>query len=66
MWSKFYFNKKHYSYSKAILIGLPTLINSMIKLFYYFVTHNKFKKKTINYSFLNVIYKTELNYERKE
>ena len=55
MWSKFYFNKKHYSYSKAILIGLPTLINSMIKLFYYFVTHNKFKKKIYTMRFLGLI-----------
>ena len=55
MWSKFYFNKKHYSYSKAILIGLPTLINSMIKLFYYFVTHNKFKKKVYTMRFLGLI-----------
>ena len=55
MWSKFYFNKKHYSYSKAILIGLPTLINSMIKLFYYFITHNKFKKKIYTMRFLGLI-----------
>ena len=55
MWSKFYFNKKHYSYSKAILIGLPTLINSVIKLFYYFVTHNKFKKKIYTMRFLGLI-----------
>ena len=55
MWSKFYFNKKHYSYSKAILIGFPTLINSMIKLFYYFLTHNKFKKKIYTMRFLGLI-----------
>ena len=55
MWSKFYFNKKHYSYSKAILIGLPTLINSMIKLSYYFVTHNKLKKKIYTMRFLGLI-----------
>jgi N-acetylglucosaminyl-diphospho-decaprenol L-rhamnosyltransferase len=55
MWSKFYFNKKHYGYSKAILIGFPTLINSMIKLFYYFLTHNKFKKKIYIMRFLGLI-----------
>ena len=55
MWSKFYFNKKHYSYSKAILIGLPSLINSMIKLFYYFITHNKLKKKIYTMRFLGLI-----------
>ena len=55
MWSKFYFNKKHYSYSKAIFIGLPTLINSIIKLFYYFITHNKFKTKVYTMRFLGLI-----------
>ena len=45
LWSKFYFNKKHYGYPKAFLMSLPTLINSMVKFFYYFITHNKFKKK---------------------
>ena len=55
MWSKFYFNKKHYGHSKAILIGFPTLINSMIKLFYYFLTHNKFKKKIYIMRFLGLI-----------
>ena len=55
MWSKFYFNKKHYSYSKAILICFPILINSMIKLFYYFATRNKFKKKIYTMRFLGLI-----------
>ena len=55
IWSKFYFNKKHYGHSKAILIGFPTLINSMIKLFYYFLTHNKFKKKIYTMRFLGLI-----------
>ena len=55
MWSKFYFNKKHYGHSKAILTGFPTLINSMIKLFYYFLTHNKFKKKIYTMRFLGLI-----------
>ena len=45
MWSKFYFNKKHYGYLKALLISLPTLISSMFRFFYYFATHNNFKKK---------------------
>ena len=33
MWSKFYFNKKHYGYSMALLIVFPSLITSMIKFF---------------------------------
>ena len=45
MWSKFYFNKKHYGYLKAFLASLPILVTSTIKIFYYFITNNKFKKK---------------------
>jgi len=55
MWSKFYFNKKHYGYSKAFLMNLPTLITSMVKFIYYFVTHNKFKKKIYIMRFLGLL-----------
>jgi len=55
MWSKFYFNKKHYGYPKAFLINLPTLITSMVKIFYYFLTHNKFKKKIYTMRFLGLL-----------
>ena len=55
MWSKFYFNKKHYGYSKALIISLPTLIASIIKFFYYFSTHNKFKKKIYIMRFLGLL-----------
>jgi GT2 family glycosyltransferase len=54
MWSKFYFNKKHYGYPKALIISFPTLITSMIKFFYYFATHNKFKKKIYIMRFLGL------------
>ena len=55
MWSKFYFNKKHYGYSMALLIVFPSLITSMIKFFYYFVTGNKFKKKIYIMRFLGLL-----------
>ena len=55
MWSKFYFNKKHYGYSKALLIGFPSIITSMFKFFYYFVTCNKFKKKIYIMRFLGLL-----------
>ena len=54
MWSKFYFNKKHYGYSMALLIVFPSIITSMIKFFYYFVTSNKFKKKIYIMRFLGL------------
>ena len=55
MWSKFYFNKKHYGYSMALLIAFPSIITSMIKFFYYFVTSNKFKKKIYIMRFLGLL-----------
>ena len=55
MWSKFYFNKKHYGYSKALLKSLPTLITSIIKFFYYFLICNKFKRKIYIMRFLGLI-----------
>jgi N-acetylglucosaminyl-diphospho-decaprenol L-rhamnosyltransferase len=55
MWSKFYFNKKHYGYLKAFLMSFPSLISSTIKLFYYFVTNNKLKKKIYIMRFLGLL-----------
>tara|TARA_B110000090_G_scaffold103958_1_gene116720 strand:- start:548 stop:1411 length:864 start_codon:yes stop_codon:yes gene_type:complete len=55
MWSKFYFNKKHYGYLKAFLIGLPILTTSIIRLFYYLLTNKKFKKKIYIMRFLGLI-----------
>jgi GT2 family glycosyltransferase len=55
MWSKFYFNKKHYGFPKALLKSLPTLITSIIKFFYYFLICNKFKRKIYVMRFLGLI-----------
>ena len=45
MWSKFYFNKKHYGYFFATIKILNNLISAKIKFFYYFITFNNSKKK---------------------
>ena len=45
IWSKFYFNKKHFSYSKAFLDGLPKFMSSLMKYFFYLLTKNEIKKK---------------------
>ena len=45
IWSKFYFNKKHFGYSKAFQNGLPKFISSLIKYFFYLLIKNKNKKK---------------------
>ena len=45
MWSKFYFNKKHYGYLNATFKILSNLISAKIKFFYYLVTLNNHKRK---------------------
>ena len=45
IWSKFYFNKKHFGYSIAFLDGFPKFIASVTKYFFYLLTKNKIKKK---------------------
>ena len=45
MWSKFYYNKKHYGYFKALIKILNNLISSNIKYIYYLLKFNSFKKK---------------------
>ena len=45
MWSKFYYNKKHYGYLFALLKTSKNLIISKIKFLYYWITFNEYKKK---------------------
>ena len=47
IWSKFYFNKKHYGYPVAFLKGFPKLFTSLVKYFFYSLINNKVKKKFI-------------------
>ena len=47
MWSKFYYNKKHYGYLKGILATIPNLLNSFLKVMFYLIVFNK-KKIIIN------------------
>ena len=44
-WSKFYFQRKHYSYIFALIINLPIFVRSLIKSIYYKINHNKRVKK---------------------
>ena len=46
VWSKFYFNKKHYGFLNSLLTSLPTFFSAVIKYFFYFL-FNKKKKKFI-------------------
>ena len=55
MWSKFYFNKKHYGYLKAFSLTFLTLLSSIARIFYYIVTFNEYKKKIYTMRFLGLI-----------
>ena len=45
IWSKFYFNKKHFSYTKAFIDGFPKFFLGLIKYCYYSLVRNKKKQK---------------------
>ena len=45
MWSKFYFNKKHYGYIKAFVNIFHNLISAKIKFFYFLITFNNNKRR---------------------
>ena len=44
MWSKFYFNKKHYGYLSSLIKTFPNLISSLIKIMIYSLINNERKK----------------------
>jgi len=45
MWSKFYFNKKNFSFVKAMIECLPNFTSSIFKFLFYFFINSTFKKK---------------------
>ena len=45
IWSKFYFNKKHFGFFKAIIECFPNYISSILKFLFYTLINNNFKKK---------------------
>jgi N-acetylglucosaminyl-diphospho-decaprenol L-rhamnosyltransferase len=55
MWSKFYFNKKHYGYVNSFLKIFPALVSSQFKYIYYFIIFKKHEKKIYKMRFLGII-----------
>ena len=45
IWSKFYFNKKHFGFFKAIIECFPNYISSILKFLFYTLINNNFEKK---------------------
>ena len=44
IWSKFYYNKKHYGFLAALIKGSPIFLSASLKVIFYFVINNKTKK----------------------
>ena len=55
MWSLFYFNKKHYGYLNALILILPKLLSSIIKMLFYFLILNKQNKEIYSKRFSGII-----------
>ena len=45
MWSKFYFNKKHYGINQALIKSSLNFLSSLVKYFFYSAIFNQYKKK---------------------
>ncbi len=55
MWSKFYFNKKHYGYLNAIFKILLNFLSAQFKYIYYLITLNHYKRKIYQMRILGLI-----------
>ena len=55
MWSKFYFNKKHYGFFQAFFSILPSFISSIIKIFIFTLLFNKQKRKIYQFRFSGIL-----------
>ena len=55
MWSKFYFNKKHYGYPIALIKTFSNFLSSIFKYSYYSLLFNKHKKNIYKMRFLGLI-----------
>ena len=67
MWSKFYFNKKHYGYIFALFNGLPNFISSFLKFLVYLILNDKRKNIYLNRSkgFINAFLGKSSSYRPK-
>ena len=55
MWSTFYFYKKHYGYSIAMIKILPKLFSSSIKFVIFFITFQKYKSEIYKHRLSGII-----------
>ena len=55
MWSKFYFNKKHYGYFYSLLSVSGNFFSSILKIFFYTFVLNHKKRKIYSQRFLGLV-----------
>ena len=55
MWSKFYFNKKHYGYLYSFIILSPSLMSSILKFILFKIVRNKKKEIIYRMRFLGLL-----------
>jgi len=55
MWSKFYFNKKHYGFFNAVMSVSRNFFSAQFKYIYYLITFNAFKKNIYKMRFLGLV-----------
>jgi len=55
MWSKFYFNKKHYGYFYSLLFSINNFFSALIKFFFYSVTFRNYKRKIYQMRLLGLL-----------
>ena len=55
MWSKFYFNKKHYGLFNALMSVGRNFFSAQFKYIYYLITFNTFKKKIYKMRILGLV-----------
>ncbi len=68
VWSKFYFNKKHYGFLFAFMNGLPIFFSSTLKFFLYFLMKKNNEKQIYLQrvlGFLNAVFGKKSSYRPK-
>ena len=55
MWSKFYFNKKHFGFLRAFISVLPSFFSSILKILIFTILFNKKKRKIYQFRFSGIL-----------
>jgi len=55
MWSKFYFNKKHYGFFQAFIFILPSFFSSILKILLFTLLLNNKKRKIYQFRFSGIL-----------